>query len=750
MQSCSKEYKLAMKKPYRNRAFINIFIGVLNSEAQKTISVDEARSSLLYLSNTTKLFAGYKVEKQYATAEDGFALVDGSFYFAPINGQEAYNQGLITQELSGAVYLVFSTPGLDIKGLTIDFGHCYPTEFTITSDSGTVTYQNDSERWSTEDVFFGTSFFIITPLKMVSENECRLRIKEFICGISNIFTNYDVQSYSFKDFVSPIAESLPSQDMTVRIGNTDKYYCADNPESTVNFMEEGMEIHDFFLYELDDGSVERINGHTTYLSNWSSDDKTAQFTAKDRFCYINGTYRKGKYREKGITAYDLGVDIFADAGIAESDYVLDAYLKDIVIYNPMPPVSYPEAMQILANACRCVLSIDRNGRIQIMSSFAPEMTVTATGATDFSNPQNLLSDTAKDVYAMAFHGFSRADGTDLFLPENASYSKNTGYVTDEVSDESGGFSSNPQIAIDMESMYTCFGIEIDFHSVPPEEFVIRTYYEGDILKTYTIKDPEEKCVLNEEFLKFDRIVFEFAKTAPRSRVAVDQILFGDVTDYVLEYNLDLTDTPQSTRIKRTRNLSVVKTIYSKSEERISLASDEIRLSSAENKCLAEFSEASYGFFVSVENTGITAQIVEQSDYYAVLEFSGMTEPTVVKYEITGYQYIKSEQSLNRQLNPVGNDRAWENPLISNNGQATDLVEWLGDYYLGEIEYEIKDRGDPRQDANDLFYLELKEHENAQIRAHQVDVNFNGAWSGTKKARRVEKGVWRGKNRKQTG
>lgn len=750
MQTCSREYKQAMKSR-GNRAFINIFIGVLNSEAQKTISANDVRNHLLYLSNTTKVFAGYKVEKRYATAEEGFAPADGSFYFAPVDGQEIYHQGLITQELAGTVYLAFSTPGLDIKGLTINFGHCYPTEFTITSDSGTVTYQNDSEKWSTEDVFFGTSFFIITPTKMLNDNKCRFRIEEFICGITNVFTNKDVQSYSFKDFVSPITETLPSQDMTVNIGNTDKYYCVDDPESTVNFMEEGLEVYDMFGYELDDGSIELIDGHTTYMSRWSSDDKAAQFTAKDRFCYINGTYRKGKYREAGITAYDLGVDIFADAGIDEREYYLDPYLRDITIYNPMPPVSYPEAMQILTNACRCVLSINRKGQIQIASSFVPDMFVTAEGATDFSNPQNLLSETPKDVYAMAFNGFAKADGNTLFIPSDTSaYIKNTGYVSELLSDANGIFTVPPVIAVDMEAAYTCFKITLRFRNVPPKEFSVRTYSEGHLLETYTVENPEEECVLDEEFLKFDRIVFEFTKAAPQSRVVVDAIMFDEITNYFLEQNMDLLESPKSARIEKTRNLDIVKTVYSKSNEKISIVSDETEVSPSNNRYLVEFSDASYGFSVAVETAGITARVVNQSDFYALLEFSGMTGSVIVKYDVTGYRYIKTEQSLKRQLNPVGIDRTWKNPLISNNTQATDLMEWLGDYYLGEIEYQIRDRGDPRQDANDLFYLELKDRENTQIRAHQIELKFNGAWSGSKKTRKVERGVWRGRSRKQIG
>ena len=65
-----------------------------------------------------------------------------------------------------------------------------------------------------------------------------------------------------------------------------------------------------------------------------------------------------------------------------------------------------------------------------------------------------------------------------------------------------------------------------------------------------------------------------------------------------------------------------------------------------------------------------------------------------------------------------------------------MEEWLSTYYLGDVDYEIAWRGDPRVEANDLFYLELKDREKALIRSYQNELEFNGAWSGALKARKV--------------
>ena len=73
MQNASQEYKESMSQPLRNQGYIRISIGVINSEAQKAINVNDERNNLTYFSNKKNLFEGYEVEKVYATEELDFS-----------------------------------------------------------------------------------------------------------------------------------------------------------------------------------------------------------------------------------------------------------------------------------------------------------------------------------------------------------------------------------------------------------------------------------------------------------------------------------------------------------------------------------------------------------------------------------------------------------------------------------------------------------------------------------------------------
>ena len=530
MQQVSKAYKSSMKQTFRNIGYIKAYIGVVNAEAQKRASALDERNTFTHYSNLQKPFDSYEVDHQYATAEQDFARVDGTMYFLPEHEYaEFFNQGIVTQDILGTVYIVFNFSGLDIKGLTIDFGECYPVEFTIENDLGVHSYSgNDQAKWVTEDVFEDTSWLKITPIKMVN-GEGRLRIQQFICGISNTFTDKEIQSFSYKDYVSPITESLPSQDMTLTVDNKKLYYNADNPESTIGFMEIGQEIQVYFGYDVqNDGIIEWLSPFTAYLKKWQADDETAKFTATDRFDNMTGKYYRGLVRAEGISLYDLAVDVLTDAQVEEREYFIDPYLKNVTVYNPIPVMKHTEALQLIANAGRCVLTQSREKKISIRSSFVPDMTAGSIDQTSFSKVENILKDTELFGYAMASTDYSVVDETLLFVPEDETY-VDVGYVSASVSDENGEFAEAPVIVVKMESAYSCFGLAFYFRNTAPTEFLLQTFNNDEPVDQIIVEDAQLEEVLDQELGLFDELVITFSKASPGSRITLDRICFGDAT-----------------------------------------------------------------------------------------------------------------------------------------------------------------------------------------------------------------------------
>lgn len=741
MQKVSREYKESMKSPFRNRGYIRATIGIINQNAQDNINAPAEQNNFTYFSDAEKIFNGYEVEKIYTTAEQDFSKVDGSMYFLPVNGDALvfYNNGAVSDVLLGSFYVDFNgKTGYDIKGLTIDFGEYFPTLFTVEWDEGIKSYTNSVPLFITEDVFSNVSYFKITALSMVN-GQGRLRIYQFRCGISKTFTNKDVLKYSLKDYVSPITETIPSQDMSLEVDNQNLYYSVDNPESAFSFFEVGQEIRVAFGYDVTgNGDIEWLPPNTCYLKTWKADDVKAQFTATDQFDYLTGKYYKGVYHSNGISLYNLAIEVLNDAGITdERDYYLDPYLKDVIVYNPMPVVKHSEALQIIANAGRCILYQDRNKRIRMKASFVPDMEVSANNQTEYSNIDKILKDTKKDFYAVQSNDFSALGGSLLFMPEMEEVKSTTGYVSNSIADSEGNFEENPKITITLKAAFVAYGILIKFRNVCPEEFVITTFYEDVEVQKKIIDNTELEYSDFDEFDLFDRMEIKFTKGYPDSRIFIDSILINDITDYTLSRSLDIINNPTGERESKIKSISVQRTLYRESTELKEIKTEEIILNAGITRYEIYFSKPVYGLEVSLENSSANVSIVSQSCYMAVLEFSGIvTDGTVVKYIVKGYEYLTDIFHYTVLYHQNGVEKTWNNPLISTAEHAKELEEWLAAYFLGDVSYNIKWRGDPRTDANDLFYLELKNRETTLIRAYEKQNSFSGAWQETIKARKA--------------
>ena len=739
MQAVSNAYKQEMKKQYRDHSYMRVSIGLINQEAQASAYIPD-QEKYAYYSNLTWPLNNYEVSELYETCDQDYSTVDGSMYFLPRERQDAVlNQGIVTDDLLGEVEICFPVQH-DIKGLTVEFGKAYPVDFSIVSDEHTVEITgNDTGHFVTEEIFPGATFLRFVPKDMFN-GQSRLRIHRITMGIGIYFDNQKILSATKKERISPVMEDLPSIDLNITIDNKNRAYDIENEESTVNFLENGQEINVIYGQEVDDGNVEWMPGTTVYLREWSADDEEMSFTATDRFDGMDGTYRRGKYYPDGISLYDLAVDVFGDAGIDSRTYWLDNYLKDVMVYNPMPVVSHKEALQLIANAGRCILYQDRNGNIFMKSSFIPDMQASSANETYFSNTASVLDATEKSTYATPEKDHTEASAVQFFLPYQDKNYLDVGYVSEAVADEDGTFTEDPLVTIVLEARYKCFGLTLEFGGNHPSGMVFRSYLGEELVEEYKISSLSEVTVVNHEFPEFDKLQLEFLKGVPFNRVNLKQITFGDSADYELSYGKELTKTPKGTQLSRVRELQMTRTIYTSGTEKRQLVREAVPAD--ETRHTFYLNAAAYDYEIDAAG-GINVQIIDSSAYYVTVEVDGGADTEVT---INGYEYNVTQALVTRQLNPTGTVETWENPLVSTSNHAADLAEWIGDYLRSDREYDLEYRGEPRIDANDIAFLENKYVPDLLLRIYEHTLKFNGALSGTIKARRDMSNVATAKNR----
>ena len=738
MQKVSKAYKKSMKAPLRERGYIMLSFGVVNQEAQAKAEVSDG--DFTYYSNEDNLFKEHDDSLVYATLEENFTRVDGSMYFLPRESPSALylDTGLAGKDLvSEAQYEVtidLNIKATDFRGITINFGENYPTDFDFVTDKGQVVEfrDNDQAVFSTEEVLESVTTLTLVIYQMKNP-QSRLRIYSFRFGYGLIYENDSVLSSSLESYVSPIGSDIPQIDFTVTLKNYDKYFNVDNPKSAINFLETGQEMEIFYGYQLPDGGgIEWVRGNHLLCSEWESDDYTATIRCQDVFRTMDSEYYKGMYVGTGKSYYDLALEVLQDAG--QTDYYIDPRLKNLFSKNPLPRVQHKEALQIIANACRCTLSQTRYGTIQIKSNFIPEAAASSNGETDYSNVKNILNTDTKSEYATLATNYTTADGKMYFLPRTASArTLNTGFVSNEQSDGEGKFTTNPIVTIVQEAACMYHGVKFTFGNALPSGIVIRTYNNGDLVTEYEVEEEMERVlVILYDFDDFDTMQIEFTGTAePYNRIVLNNFAFGDVTDFTME-RMDMTSSPKAIKQELVKEVIVPCYSYQQGTSEETLVSEEITVTAGDVETFF-VGEPSYNFRATLNEGSSGVTITDWGNYYVTLKFS---QTGTFRLEVLGYRYKIVERYATKSLNLRGKTVKWENPMISDMEMAQDLADWLGDYYSAGIEYEYSTRGNPEIDANDIVYQENEFHDGMKVNIYRTTINFNQAFSGKVTARRT--------------
>lgn len=738
MQKVSKAYKESMKSSLRERAYIMISFGLVNQEAQAKATVDNG--SYAYYSNKDNIFGEHIDDTVYATLEEEFTKVDGSMFFLPraTEGGRYYDTGIVSDKLVSEarceVIISLNTIATDFKGLTINFGENYPVDFDIVGSTGqTIEFRgNTKSKWSTEEVLENTTYIKLVFYKMKNP-QSRLRIYSIMFGYGLVYYNDSVMSSTLDSYVSPIGADVPQFDFSVTLKNYDHYFNVDNPNSAINYLETGQEMDIMYGYQTPGSdTIEWIQGNHLWCSEWESDDNTATIRCQDIFRNMDGEYVKGLYSAAGKSYYALAEEILKDAGISE--YYIDPRLKKLYSNNPIPRVKYKEALQIIANACRCVLTQSRDGKVQIKSNFMPSASIATNGEETYSNAANVLTDTPKVEYATLAGNYTPTDGTMFFLPRNGKAALTTGYVSKEISGANGTFTKNPVVTITMEAIRAYYGLKLVFGTALPAAFTIRTYKGGEPVNEYPVEKDEinTTSIILRDFYDFDVMKIEFTKTAePYNRIVLNYFSLSDVVDFTMNRR-DMTSSPKAIKQELIKEVIVPCYTYQENNREENLVYEDIDVVAGEVETYY-IQDPSYGYKVKLDEVEGKATVVAWSNYFVTIKFNVTGS---FKLEVQGYRYKIVEKYATVSLNARGKTVKWKNPLISNTTMANELAAWLADYYTAGIEYEYDTRGNPELDATDIVYQENEFHDGMRVNIYRHTVNFKQAFSGRVTARRI--------------
>lgn len=553
-------YKAAMNKRIREQGFISITLAEINGIAQNDSWITTGGS---YWANASSPFAPIEISGEYATFEKNFVKADGKMLFMPKqNAETLIDVGYCSANLKQAVTIRFGN-AYAIKGLTIDFGETYPTSFKITTNLNSVgtTYSLDHSVFETTDTFGEISSLTITPLTMVGDKQ-RLRIKKILMGVGLQYNNDVVAEAEITEQISSISEDIPTTKFSVKILDDKNEYNVNNVDSFIDYLTGGQIVTISFGIAVDEDAskVEWIKTQTLYLADWSSKQNEFTFSAVNIFSNMDDKYTAGNYIHTR-TAYAEAESILTDFGLSSSDYEIDPYLQTVTFSNPMPEDTHANCLLLLCNATRCIFYQDNEGIVKIKGNFIfniePEnIEVTSVGKAAYSVPKNVVANGAVIThYADFTNNVVKPDDSFTILPKNGTYLNTTGFVSNEISKVDGTFTVNPSVTIKLQSAYSYYGLYMRFTGKAPLEMVVKTYNNGTLVDTFTYTDLDNDAYLNDDFLLFDTITFEFTKAEPFTRIMLDYVGKSSITGYRL-YKDEMTSYLLGTREEQIKDIRI--------------------------------------------------------------------------------------------------------------------------------------------------------------------------------------------------
>lgn len=528
MIEVSEQYKQVMNQPIRNRGYASVSLGVVNQSAQGSARVTSNVDSF----SAGNIFASNQDLVTYATMEEDFIACDGSMVCMPEENQYLPN-GIAT--MTRIVDVAFDK-AYAIKGLTIDFGVLYPTSFKITANGTDYTFANSSPIFSTETNFGTISGFKITSLGGLGTQR-RLRIRSILMGVGLSFTNENIESIELEENVSHISAEASYSDLRVTIFDKNKVFDVDNEDSFMNYLEPLQPIKVSMGIDLDvnGGSQEWLQIADLKLKTWSNQNGKVTFSATDKLSHIEDEYENLTLTSR--TAKEEIEAILADCGYDVSEYLIDDYLDSVYITAPIQKASHRDCLQTICNAFRSIFYVDENGILQFRANFSEvvspsEITVNTSSQSVIAKPVNTINGTDVREYADMSTNMIKANSSTLLLENSASRPSNSGFVSANMSNSSGTFTTNPYIELSFNAHFSYYGIYVDFGGNVPQTVVIKTYSNNVLLNTYTHNSGiTENNFFNDDLLNFNKLRIEITKSDAYSRVLINNIRFSSNTNF---------------------------------------------------------------------------------------------------------------------------------------------------------------------------------------------------------------------------
>lgn len=271
--------------------------------------------------NENGIINGEKIMQKYATLENNYTLLDGSFMV--FNDNNLLEGGYISEEtfedISDNEIVITNSSNTSTKGITIYFRENLPFDFTVTITTSNNQQLVDNVRNNQSYVYqyLFTNEVVVSSVSIrintIDFPKNRLRIAYVDFNISDLYEGDELVSFEVTEELDLLLETLPINNCTIKLNNypdsegRSKFDIL-NLKGITQYLTDDTEIKPYIGVLTETNGIEYVPMGIFYLNDWNSDnDGNVTFNAYAIF---------NKFKGKPLIA---GTDFLYDDVIMSKD-----------------------------------------------------------------------------------------------------------------------------------------------------------------------------------------------------------------------------------------------------------------------------------------------------------------------------------------------------------------------------------------------------------------------------------------------
>lgn len=741
MKSVSNAYKASMKAMLRNRSYVRITFG--NVDTTAATDGEWESNGAASISEFETVDYAYQYGDTYVSLELNRWALNGKSLLVPTG--EDVQDGFISSLMSDAEGN-FTTPPVITREFSLK--HIFPG-LTLTFDTRqqewplevTADFYLNGEVVDTQTVSVTNVQTTITTTATevdkvtITFDRClpyrRPRLENVLYGLNVQFVNKDIVSTQQKHDVDPLSRRLPTETMQFTILDYEHKYDPDNPAGIYAYVDKNSPIEIQFGYELPDGSVEWLKPDNYVLNaKPSAQNNQATFNGTGLIGSLTGTFYKSKLGSKSL--YNMAEEVLLDAGLTLTEqgtnpWEIDEALKDMFTTAALPIDTHMNCLQLIAHAACCRLYTDDDNIIHIRPFGVTVIGIyngvwADNGHVWFSEWDTIdKGNTAENTYAtFELNRWTLGGDSQIILPDSNAGQR--GYISEAMTGADGSFTNPPVFTKTFDVPHDLPVLAIRFDTVLnefPGAVQVKYYHDDTLLDTQTAAiDSVEVYVSSNLAIECTKIEVTMIGNLPYRRGRVTKVYYRE-TDFTLDFTSIGENSQKISKIDELKSVSVARYSYTASNDTSTLYEG----TTTETELHVEFSGLAQDVQISVSGgTLVSSNIYARA---ADLVLSSGTKTVT----ITGKTLTENSVVVSYPVAQSGEIDKEENPLITNDTMCQALANHVKSYLQMRNTYEANYRGNPEMEVGDIIGLQTLYTDEMDALILVDEITFDGSLSG---------------------